>query len=252
MVKVKLSRIMRRGKAMYLAYDQGLEHGPEQDFNDKNVNPLYILDIARKGGFTGVVYQKGIVEKYHKEIKSSGVPLIYKLNGRTKLTKGEPLSAQLATVKEAVKAEASAVGFTIYIGSAFEARMVEQFEKIQREAHAKGLPVVVWIYPRGGKVKNDVSRENMAYAARIGLEIGADIVKLKYGGNVLDLKWAVKSAGRCKVVVAGGTKKRGDAFLKQVKEVMGSGASGIAVGRNVWQAKDPLEISRKVKKVIWS
>ena len=102
-MKIKLSKILRQGKAMYLAYDQGLEHGPEQDFNDKNVDPLYVLDIARRGGFTGVVFQKGIVEKYLKEIKASKVPLIYKLNGRTKLTKAEPLSAQLATVKEAIK-----------------------------------------------------------------------------------------------------------------------------------------------------
>jgi len=242
---------MTRGKALYLAYDQGLEHGPEQDFNDKNVDPLYILDIAKRGKFNGVVFQKGIVEKYAKEIKASGVPLIFKLNGKTKLVNGDPISAQIATVREAVKHGAAAVGYTIYIGSRFEVRMIEQFEKVQREAHARGLPVITWIYPRGKNVKNDVSREMIAYAARVGLEVGVDIVKLKYGGKPEDLKWAVKSAGRTKVVVAGGTKKSEAAFLKQVREIMKAGAVGLAVGRNVWQSKKPLELARKLRGVIW-
>jgi len=247
-----LKKITTKGKAIYLAYDQGLEHGPETDFNDVNVDPLYILNIAKKGKYNGVVYQKGIAEKYNKEIMKSKVPLILKLNGKTSLIKGDPISAQIATVKEAVELGASAIGFTIYIGSKHEEEMIEEFSKIQFEAHKKNLPVIVWIYPRGGKVKNDVSREMMAYATRTALEIGADIVKIKYGGKKKDLDWAVKSAGRCKVVIAGGTKKSEKDFLKQVKEIKDSGAIGLAIGRNVWQSKDPLGLTKKIKEIIWT
>jgi class I fructose-bisphosphate aldolase len=248
---VSLSKITKRGKAIYLAYDQGMEHGPEMDFNDKNADPLYILDIAKKGKFNGIVFQKGIVEKYNKEIKASKVPLILKLNGKTKLVKGEPLSAQIANVKDAVRLGAAAVGFTIYIGSRFEEEMIEEFSVIQREAHAKGIPVIAWIYPRGGKVKNPVSRENMAYAARVGLEIGADIAKINYGGQVKDLEFAIKAAGRCKIVIAGGTKKSEKLFLKQVKEITKAGAIGLAVGRNVWKSKEPVELSKKIRKILF-
>ncbi|MCH7902880.1 hypothetical protein IIC68_03945, partial [archaeon] len=178
-MKIRLNKILKKGKALYLAYDQGLEHGPESDFNDKNVDPLYILDIAKKGKYQGIVFQKGIAEKYQKEIKKSKVHLILKLNGKTKLYKGEPYSAPLGTVEEAVKLGASAVGYTLYIGSAYEARMFKEFERIEKNAHSKGLPVVTWIYPRGKNIKNDVSRENMVYAARTGLEVGADIAKIK-------------------------------------------------------------------------
>jgi len=251
MKKINLSKITKKGKAMFLAYDQGLEHGPERDFNDKNVDPLYILDIAKKGKYQGIVFQKGIAEKYQKEIKKSKVPLILKLNGKTSLRKGEPISPVIATVEEALKLGASAVGFTIYIGSEYEPKMIEDFEKIQKEAHKKRIPVITWIYPRGKKIKNDVSREMISYAARTGLELGADIVKLKYGGNKKDLAWAVKSAGRTKVVVAGGTKKSEAAFLKQVKEVIDSGAIGLATGRNIWQSKNPLKLTKKIQKIIW-
>ena len=250
-MKIQLNKILKKGKALYLAYDQGLEHGPSEDFNDKNVNPLYILDIAKKGKYQGIVFQKGIAEKYNKEIKKSGVPLIIKLNGKTNLYKGEPIARQLCSVKEAIKLSASAVGYTIYIGSRHESIMMQEFEKIEEEAHAKGLPIIAWVYPRGSSIKNDSSKEIMSYATRTALELGADIAKIKYGNNKADLQWAVKSAGRTKVVVAGGVKKSESELLKQVKEIIQSGAIGLAVGRNIWQNKNPKKITKKIQEIIW-
>ncbi len=243
---VNLNKIMKRRKALYLAYDQGLEHGPT-DFNDKNVDPKYILGIARKGRYNGVILHKGIVEKYFKEIK---VPLILKLNGKTRLVKGDPLSTQLSTVKEAVKFKAVAVGYTIYLGSEHEGKMLKEFEEIQREAHKKNLPVIAWIYPRGKSIKK-YDGKMMAYAARVGLEIGADVIKMKYNGNKKDLEWAVESAGKTKIVIAGGVKKDENILYKQTKDIMCSGAVGLAIGRNVWQNKNPLEVTKKIKRIIW-
>ena len=247
---MNLNKILRKGKALFLAYDQGLEHGPT-DFNDKNVDPNYIIDIAKKGKYTGIILQKGIAKKYKKEIANSKVPLIVKLNGKTNLVKGEPVSRQLCTVKEAVKLGAAAVGYTIYIGSQHETIMMQEFEKIQRRAHKQNLPIIAWIYPRGKAVKGKSSRDLMAYAARTGLEIGADVIKIKYSGKLEDLKWAVKSAGKTKVVISGGIKKGEEILLKQVREIMKTGAIGLAIGRNIWQNKKPLEITNKIKKIIW-
>jgi len=250
MTGVSLNKITKKGKAFFLAYDQGLEHGPE-DFNDKNIDPRYIIDIAKKGKYTGVIFQKGIAEKYNREIKKSKVPLIVKLNGKTNLFKGEPIARQLCTVKEAMKLGAAAVGYTIYLGSDYEDEMLSEFENIQREAHSKQIPVIAWIYPRGKSVKNKNKAELMAYAARAGLEIGADIIKIQYNGNPKDLKWAVKSAGKTRVVIAGGIKKEERKLLSQIKEIMQSGCIGIAIGRNIWQNKKPLEITKKIRKIIF-
>ena len=243
-----LNKIMKNGKALFLAYDQGLEHGPS-DFDDKNVDPLYILDIAKKGKYNGVIFQKGIAEKYNKEIKKSKIPLIIKLNGKTNLYNGEPYARQLCTVQEAIKLGAKAVGYTIYIGSKYEDEMLRDFEKIEREAHKKKLLVIAWVYPRGKSVNK--KKKLMAYAARVGLEIGADIVKLKYEGNANDLKWAVKNAGKCRIVIAGGIKKDEKSLLKQAKEITDSGCYGMAIGRNIWQNKDPIKITNKLKKIIF-
>jgi len=250
MVKPNINKILRKGKCFMLAYDQGLEHGPT-DFTDKNADPAYIIEIAKKGGATAIAMQKGVVEKYQKELKAAKVPLILKLNGKTKMTKGEPYSTQLCTVAEAKKLGATAVGYTIYFGSEHEAKMLEEFEVVQREAHKAGLPVVVWAYPRGKAVPK-ITDDIMAYAARAGLEVGADMVKINYTGHPNALRWAAKVAGRTKVVISGGIKKGEKQFLSNLKDIMKTGAIGISVGRNVWQHKDPIYMAGEIRKAIWS
>lgn len=245
-----MNKITRKGKLMLLAYDQGLEHGPS-DFNDSNVNPKKIINIAKHGEFTGVVFQKGIAEKYVDEIKKSGVPLVVKLNGKTGLHKGEPISRQLCTVEEAIAVGAVAVGYTIYIGSDHEDLMLTEFVDIQRVAHKKGLPVIAWIYPRGAGVKGKKDGELLAYATRVGLEVGADIVKVHWEGTEHDLEWAVESAGKVKVVIAGGKRTDDEQLTFEIRTAMKAGVSGVAIGRNVWQHKNPMEISKKIKKEIF-
>ena len=243
----KMSPFLLKGKGILLAYDQGLEHGPSKDFNQKSVDPDYILDIAWKGNFTGVIFQKGVAEKYY----DGKVPLIIKVNGKTSLTKGEPIASQICSVKQAKALGARAVGYTIYLGSAHENLMLQEFGRIQEEAHEMGLAAIAWIYPRGEAVPNDTAPEMIAYAARAGLEVGADAVKIKYTGDSETFKWAVKSAGTARVFMSGGPKAPTDeAFLTQVKGVMDAGATGLAVGRNVWQHEHPLKMAAALREII--
>lgn len=242
-----MSPFLTNEKGILLAYDQGLEHGPSKDFNEKSVDPKYILEIAEKGKFTGIIFQKGVAEKYY----DGKVPLIIKINGKTSLPKGEPLATQNCSVRHAKALGAQAVGYTIYLGSAHEHIMLQEFGQIQAEAHELGLAAIAWVYPRGEAIANDSSPEIVAYAARAGLEAGADAVKIKYTGDPQSFRWAVKSAGTAKVFMSGGPKAPTDeAFLKQVKGVMDAGGSGLAVGRNVWQHDRPLEMAAALKEII--
>ncbi|MFI5420820.1 MAG: class I fructose-bisphosphate aldolase, partial [Nitrososphaerales archaeon] len=212
-----MDAFLRDGKSVLLAYDQGFEHGPSVDFNDKNVDPAYIMDIAAKGGFNGIVFGKGIAEKYY----DSRVPLIIKTNSKAGLTKGEPNSRQNCSVEYAISLGAKAVGYTIYLGSQFEGEMFAEFGKLQEQAHEHGIPAIAWIYPRGQAVQNDTSKEIVSYAARVGLELGADAVKIKYTGDPQTLSWAVKAAGKALVYMSGGPKAPTDQdFLNQVRGVM--------------------------------
>ncbi len=245
-----LGKIARNGHVLILAMDQGMEHGP-RDFNQRNIDPAYVCDIACKGGFTGFALQKGVA-KHYKENYSGKVPLILKLNGRTEIVpKDEAYSPQIASVKEAAALGADAIGYTIYVGSPREADMFREFGKAQEEAEDYGLPCVVWAYPRGKHVKDEKSPEMVSYAARVALELGADIVKINYPGSIDAMKWVVASAGRCRVISAGGSKQPDAEFVAKVKDIMAGGGAGLAVGRNIWQNENPMEITEQVKKVIF-
>jgi class I fructose-bisphosphate aldolase len=244
----RMSPFLRSGKGMLLAYDQGLEHGPSKDFGERNVDPAFIMETAAKGKFTGVVFQKGPAERFY----DGKVPLIVKVNGKSSLPKGEPLSRQLCSVEHAISLGAKGVGYTIYLGSAHERIMFTEFGRIQEEAHEHGIAAIAWVYPRGEAVQVDTSKEIVAYAARTGLELGADAVKIKYTGDSESFAWAVRAAAGVKVFMSGGPKAATDAdFLEQVKGVMDAGGTGLAVGRNVWQNKEPLKMAEKLRKVIF-
>jgi class I fructose-bisphosphate aldolase len=244
----RMAPFLKDGKSVLLAYDQGLEHGPSTDFDDKNVDPSFIMDIAAKGKFNGVVLQKGTAERFY----DGRVPLIVKVNGKTSLPKGEPISRQVCSVQHAVSLGAKGVGYTIYLGSGFEAEMLSEFGRIQEQAHESGVAAIAWIYPRGASVQNDTSKEIVAYAARTGLELGADAVKIKYTGDSRTFAWAVKSAAGVKVFMSGGPKAPTDEdFLRQVQGVMEAGGTGIAVGRNVWQSQDPIAMAEKVRRIVF-
>ncbi|EKD85691.1 MAG: Fructose-bisphosphate aldolase [uncultured bacterium] len=81
--------------------------------------------------------------------------------------------------------------------------------------------------------------------------MGADIIKIKYPGDEKSLRWAVENAGKTGVVISGGTKEDEGTFLETVQTAMSSGCIGMAVGRNIWQSENPLELTEKVKKIIW-
>jgi class I fructose-bisphosphate aldolase len=244
------SKITKNGKVMLCAMDQGMEHGP-RDFDSKNINPDYVFEIADKGGFTGMVVGKGIAYKYDYSNRYK-TPLVLKLNGRTELLpKDEVYSAPLGTVKDAVKLGAAAIGYTIYVGSPREAEMFREFSVIQSEAMDYGMPTIVWAYPRGRNVPDEKKPEVIAYAARVALELGADITKVNYTGSTDTFRKVVQAAQKTLVISSGGSKLKDDEFIAKAREVMAAGAAGFAVGRNVWQNSNPEKISAELRKVIF-
>jgi fructose-bisphosphate aldolase, class I len=235
---VHLEKIDRdgRGRFAFLAYDQGLEHGPE-DFrsNPEAAAPRFVLELARDGDYTAVVFQQGVALATRELYPE--VPRLVKLNGKAGLAKGEPYSPLLCPAEYAVRAlGAVAVGYTIYLGSEHEGRMLAEFAQIVRDAEGLGVPTVAWVYPRGKAVASDTAPEIVAYAARVAYELGADVAKVKWSGSVESFRWVCASAVTTKVVLSGGVLTESPAeFLAVVDGVMRAGGAGVAVGRNVWQ-----------------
>ncbi|KTG10267.1 aldolase [Haloprofundus marisrubri] len=243
--------ITRDDKALILAYDHGLEHGPV-DFEDvpESTDPETVFDIATHDAVTALAVQKGIAEGYYPSYEDD-VELLLKLNGTSNLWMGEPNSAVNCSVDYAAELGAKAIGFTVYGGSNHEIEMVEEFREAQEAAREHDMSVVMWSYPRGQGLKNDTSAGTIAYASRLGLELGADITKVKYPGSAEAMQWACESAAGSKVVMSGGSKTSDRDFLSTVETAMRAGASGLAVGRNVFQRENPTELLDALEAVIF-
>jgi class I fructose-bisphosphate aldolase len=280
--KARLHRILnehglRNGTALFLPYDQGLEHGPRDFFaNPAASSPRYVIDLALEGGFNGVVLQIGLAEKFYWEYAGE-LPLVLKLNGKTEIpSDAEALSPLHASVEDAVRLGADAVGYTLYVGSPRQDEDLVQLRQVREDCERFGMPLVVWSYPRGEAVAAKGGQNSfyaIDYAARMAMEMGADIVKLNMpkidpekdkdspapyneGGFSQDdaIAHCVESAGRSLVVLSGGSKIDDDALLAQTRGIMQAGGSGVIYGRNVWQREwsEALEIIAQIKEIMLS
>jgi class I fructose-bisphosphate aldolase len=243
--------ISRDGKLLILAYDHGLEHGPV-DFEDvpESMDPQHVFDVATHDAVTAVAVGKGIAEAYYPEYADE-VNLLAKLNGTSNLWMGEHDSAVNWSVEYADELGADAIGFTLYGGSNHEVEMAEEFAEAQEAAREHEMGVVMWSYPRGQGLKNDTKPSTISYASRLGLELGADVVKIKYPGSQDAMGHACDAAADADVVMSGGSKASDEAFLTTVKEAMEAGAKGLAVGRNVFQRENPEALLDGLEKVIF-
>ncbi|HEX3469234.1 MAG TPA: hypothetical protein VHT05_14235, partial [Candidatus Elarobacter sp.] len=220
------------GTLMLLPIDQGLEHGPIDFFDNPDaLDTDWVLRLAVEGKFSGIAYHIGLAEKYHAQY-AGRVPLVLKVNGKTNIPPDdESFSPLTSSVEDAVRLGASAVGYTVYVGSPAQDRDLRQANDVRRECEKYGMPLIVWSYPRGSAVKAKGGQDSLYavdYAARVACEIGADIVKLNvpkseeaasaspkpYNTTTMDeldgLRKVVKSAGRTLVLVSGGSKLSDD------------------------------------------
>lgn len=258
--KARLHRILyqhglRNGTAIFLPYDQGLEHGPRDFFaNPAAGDPRYIVKLATEGGFNGIAIQIGLAEKFYWDYAGE-VPLILKLNGKTDIpADAEALSPLHADVADAVRLGADAVGYTMYVGTPAAERDFAQYQAVRRDAQRFGMPLVVWAYPRGAAVEAKGGKDSfyaVDYAARTASELGADVVKVnfphlekrtgvqpEYEGDFSSrqaIEAVVRSANRTLVLVSGGEKAGDQAMLDKTRQSMDAGATGLIFGRNVWQ-----------------
>ncbi len=260
------------GTLLLLPIDQGLEHGPRDFFtNPDSANPEYQLQIAKQGGFSGIVFQIGVAEKYMHEYAGE-VPLVLKLNGKTEIPPDkEPLSPLLASVEDAVRLGADAIGYTLYVGSPRQDEDFVQFTAVRQEAERYGMPIIVWAYPRGEAVEAKGGKDSLwaiDYAARVSLELVADVVKINIPKinsekdqlspkpyNSLQVseeeavEMVVKSAGRALVLFSGGERVDDEELIRKASRGMAAGATGLIFGRNIWQRpmEDAISISRQMK-----
>lgn len=238
------------GRLMLFACDQKIEH-LNKDFYGEGIHPEdaepeHLFQIGAQGICGVLAGQRGLIAQYAADYPE--INYLVKMNSKTNLVKTaqeDPYSPQLTSL-DAVLAMRDAgvnivgLGYTIYLGSEYESTMLAEAGELIAEAHAQGLVVVLWIYPRGKAVTAEKDPDLIAGAAGVALCLGADFVKVNppTDGNgktsAENLAVAAKAAGRCGLVCAGGSKADPQAFLQQLHDQIHiGGACGNATGRNI-------------------
>ena len=172
------------GTLLLLPIDQGIEHGPRDFFpNPASKDPEYQFRLAAEAGYSAIACQIGLAEKYYPDYAGQ-VPLILKVNGKTDVPPSDDaLSTTNASVEDAVRLGADAVGYTMYVGSPRQDDDLHQLKGVREDCDRFGMPLIVWAYPRGSAIDEKGGRDSfyaIDYAARMAMEMGADVVKLNF------------------------------------------------------------------------
>ena len=268
-------RLGGTGRFVILPVDQGFEHGPARSFapNPAGYDPRYHFELAIAAGCNAYAAPLGFLEAGAAEFAGE-LPLILKLNNSDVLYGGsDPCPAITGSVDDALRLGCSAIGFTIYPGSAARNEMYGQIRALAEEAKRKGLAVVIWSYPRGSALskEGETAIDVVAYAAQIACQLGAHVVKVKppsahieqaaakkvyekeripIGTLAERVRHVVQSAfnGRRIVIFSGGEAKDTASLLDEVRAIRDGGGFGSIIGRNSFQRprSEALDFLRQV------
>ncbi len=231
--KIRIKRLLNRasGKTVIVPMDHGVSMGPIDGLIDidKTVN------MVISGGANATVVHKGIVTSTSRT-DDTDIGLIIHLSASTSLNPEPDSKISVCDVEEALSLGADAVSIHINIGAKAENSMLEFFGKTAKECNKWGLPLLAMMYPRGETVEENV--ETIKLAARVGGELGADIVKCPYTGDPKSFEEVVKGCP-VPVVIAGGSKLSDIETLDMIEGAMKAGAGGLSMGRNVFQHETP-------------
>jgi len=250
------------GKMVILPVDQGFEHGPARSFapNPDGYDPRYHFELALEAGCNAYAAPLGFIEAAVRDYAGE-IPLILKANNNDVLYSSKnPVPAVTASVHDALRLGCAAIGFTIYPGSSYRKEMYEEIRCLAEEAKDNGLLVVIWSYPRGEGLSKagETAIDVCAYAAQIGVQLGAHIVKVKPPTEHIELEAAkkvyekekipiktladrvrhvVQSAfnGRRIVIFSGGPSKDKTTVMDEIKGIHDGGGFGSIIGRNSFQ-----------------
>lgn len=249
---IRMERLVNRatGKSIIVPMDHGVSVGPLEGLEDMR----QAVNEVAEGGADAVLGHKGLIRCGHRQ-GGRDVGLILHLSSSTDLSPHPNAKILTAGVEDALKLGADGISMHVNLGDETEPRMLADLGRIAGEAQTWGMPLLVMIYGRGPKISNPLAPGVIAHCARVAAELGADIVKVPYTGDMDSFVRVVESC--CvPVLIAGGPRTASTkAFLQTVSDAVKAGAKGISVGRNVFQHPNPRLLTSALSGIVhanWS
>jgi len=234
------------GKAFIMAMDHGANFNVLPAMKDVG---KIIRDVASAGAdaFLSTV---GMADKFSECFLGKGI--ILRIDGGVSYLGDRKHPMQIvATAEDALRLGADSVITMSFPGSTFENEVLSNLQRVVLDCHKWGLPVTAEALPRGFEPADDSrTPENVTFACRQSVELGADIVKTVYTGDQKSFSELTQSV-YAPVVILGGAKKVPEReLLQEIKDALEAGASGIAMGRNIWGHENPVGYASAIAKLI--
>jgi len=245
--QIRMERIIDRNtsRTVIVPMDHGVSSGPIYGITDLRD----AIEQVVRGGANAIVEHKGMVGAGHRR-SGKDVGLIIHLSASTSLSPYPNTKTLVCTVEEALRLGADAVSIHVNIGDEMERQMLSDFGMVSSRAREWGIPLLAMIYPRGEKIANEYDPGVLKHAARLGAELGADIVKISYSGSVESFREVIAGC-RVPVVIAGGEKMESDKqILETVRGSIDAGGSGVSIGRNIFQHQDPTRMVGAISMIV--
>lgn len=241
--KRRLKRIFRDdNRTGIVPMDHGVTVGPVSGL----VNMQEIVNKLLQGGVDAVVLHRGVA----KHVDTGNAGLIIHLSGITRLGPDPNNKVQVCSVEEAVRIGADAVSVHVNVGAEQEDKMLAKLGRVADDCDRYGVPLLAMMYPRGKKIQNPHAVDVVAHAARLGAELGADLVKTNYTGNSETFKKVVRSC-YVPVIIAGGPKvETVREVLQMVHDSIKAGGAGLSIGRNVFQHENPTLMIKALSAIV--
>lgn len=231
-----LNATQNTGRLMLFAGEHNTEYLTDYDSAPKNTDPENLFRIAAKAKIGVFATLPEELTRYG--IEYSKIPYVVKFNYTIHSDAKHTLTVNdLMTMKKKNNLKILGMRCNIHFGSEYESKMIEHAAKLISDAHEHGLLAIVWAYIQKNSSQN---QHFLAEVAQKTASLGADFVKVSYttdeDASLESLKEAVQTAGRTKLVCAGGTVTDARKFLETLyTQIHVSGAAGNATGRNIHQ-----------------
>lgn len=241
-------------KGVIVALDHGLHWGTFPGFEDYRGT----LETVLEGEPDGILGSVSFLDRFRGVLDASStttrVGTLDVIHDSTipGSDDGAEIHRQAFSLEEAARVGADAVKVCVVYGREDPdvlAHNVEFAARIAENSRKHGLDVILEQVLWGDRIEDDQDPDLIENAARLGVELGADALKLYYPGKErLD---AITTNTPCPVFVAGGA-QTGDVrhLLEMTRDAMDAGASGVTYGRNVWQHDDPPAMVQALKAIV--
>ena len=228
------------GKSVLIPVDQAVTVGPAEGLENARRAIARIAQgrpdaiIAHRG-----LHQQGLLAEYR-------IPVLLHISAGTRLSGAGHAKTRVAHVEDAVRLGAAGISMHVTFGVPEEREMLSDLGAVASGCLAWGLPLLVMIYvhDRPGDA------EALAHAARVAAELGADLVKLPFGGPPDELASILEGCFVPVLMAGGQVEEDGDSFYHSLAKAMELGASGACVGRNAFSAVDPARAIARMREIV--